>query len=116
MTEEMESMANKISMALKDSLLQLGFEIICKKINELEAENAGLKAGKPIWHKVADGDLPKVRKDYLCKVRYYKSEETFYAVILFKTERNGFLFEEDDDDVTPFDVVEWCELPKHEEE
>ena len=38
-----EEMKNKISMALKDSVLQIGFEIICKNLSELEAENAELK-------------------------------------------------------------------------
>ena len=27
---------------------------------------AGLKAGRPQWHKVADGDLPKEQKEYWC--------------------------------------------------
>jgi hypothetical protein len=33
-----------ISMALKDPILQQGFEIICKELAELEKENAELKA------------------------------------------------------------------------
>lgn len=35
---------NRISFALKDGTLQQGFEIICKRIAELEKENADLKA------------------------------------------------------------------------
>lgn len=38
-----DEMKNKISMALKDPILQQGFEIICKENAELEAENAKLK-------------------------------------------------------------------------
>ena len=38
-----EEMKNKISMALKDPVLQIGFEIICKNLSELEKENATLK-------------------------------------------------------------------------
>lgn len=34
----------QISFALKDATLQQGFEIICKRIAELEKENADLKA------------------------------------------------------------------------
>lgn len=38
-----EEIKNKISMALKDTILQQGFEIICKNLSELEEENAELK-------------------------------------------------------------------------
>lgn len=37
------SVMGAISMALKDSTLQQGFEIICKNLSELEKENAELK-------------------------------------------------------------------------
>lgn len=38
-----DEIKNRISMALKDSVLQQGFEIICKENTELEKENAELK-------------------------------------------------------------------------
>ena len=38
-----DEMKNRISMALKDPILQQGFEIICKNLSELEKENADLK-------------------------------------------------------------------------
>ena len=41
-----DEMKDKISMALKDPLLQQGFEIICKNLAELEKENAELKKDK----------------------------------------------------------------------
>lgn len=37
-----DEMKNKISMALKDPILQQGFEIICKNLAELEKENEKL--------------------------------------------------------------------------
>lgn len=37
--EKMNELMNKISFALKDATLQQGFEIICKRIAELEKEN-----------------------------------------------------------------------------
>ena len=37
------SVMGAISMALKDPMLQQGFEIICKNLSELEKENAELK-------------------------------------------------------------------------
>lgn len=36
-------MKNRISFALKDSILQQGFEIICKNLAEFENENVELK-------------------------------------------------------------------------
>lgn len=38
-----DELKNRISMALKDPVLQQGFEIICKNLAELENENAKLK-------------------------------------------------------------------------
>ena len=38
-----EDMMNRISLALKDPILQMGFEVICSKLSRLEKENAELK-------------------------------------------------------------------------
>lgn len=38
-----EELKNRISMALKDPVLQIGFEIICKENAELEKKNEELK-------------------------------------------------------------------------
>lgn len=38
-----DEMKNRISMALKDPILQQGFEIICKNLEELEKENSASK-------------------------------------------------------------------------
>ena len=43
-----DEMKNKISMALKDPVLQQGFEVICKNLAELEKENSELKGIKDI--------------------------------------------------------------------
>ena len=43
-----DEMKDKISMALKEPVLQQGFEIICKNLAELEKENAELKGIKDI--------------------------------------------------------------------
>ena len=43
-----DEMKDKISMALKEPVLQQGFEIICKNLTELEKENAELKGIKDI--------------------------------------------------------------------
>lgn len=41
--EARSAIMGAISMALKDTTLQQGFEIICKNLAELEKENEGLK-------------------------------------------------------------------------
>lgn len=38
-----EDMMNKISFALKDPVLQMGFEVICSKLSRLEKENVELR-------------------------------------------------------------------------
>ena len=43
-----DEMKDKISMALKDPILQMGFEVICSKLSRLEKENAELKSIKDI--------------------------------------------------------------------
>ena len=69
---------------------------------------AGLKAGKPKWHKVADGDLPEYRYYVLVsrgtrtdKALYNKYEEKWYSYY-------------DDDELDS--VTAWCEVPKYTEE
>lgn len=42
-TEKLNDLKNRISFALKDATLQQGFEIICKRIAELEKENKKLQ-------------------------------------------------------------------------
>ena len=42
-TEKLNDLKNRISFALKDATLQQGFEIICKRIEELEKENKKLQ-------------------------------------------------------------------------
>ena len=40
--KEVEDMMNKISFALKDPILQMGFEVICSKLSRLEKEKCEL--------------------------------------------------------------------------
>lgn len=87
-----DEMKDRISMALKDPVLQQGFEIICK-------ENAELKGEAVKWHKVADGDLPN---DY----RY-----------VWTNVGAGYYDDDDgwrDDFGRLLGVIAWCE-PKFEE-
>lgn len=79
-----------------------------------QAHLAGLKAGRPKWHKVTDGDLPKEKKEYWCKVFYYESEETFNAFLWFDPNTKEFKFLENigEDEVSGFKVKEWREIPE----
>lgn len=47
-----DELKNKISMALKDQILQQGFEIICKELAELKADNDARKFAMAISEKV----------------------------------------------------------------
>ena len=87
-----DEMKNRISIALKDPVLQQGFEIICK-------ENAELKGEAAKWHKVADGDLPNNYRYVWTNVSagYYDDD-------------GGWR----DDFGRLFGVIAWCE-PKFEE-
>lgn len=67
-TEKLNELMNKISFALKDATLQQGFEIICKRIAELEKENESLKntlreiardTNEHETHNVAQNELDK---------------------------------------------------------
>ena len=65
---------------------------------------AGLKAGRPKWHKVADGDFPKEKGAVLSD----KGEFVYY---------NSFskcLVDETYSEQT--DVIAWREIPKYTEE
>ena len=77
---------------------------------------AGLKAGRPEWHKVADGDLPKEEGKFLV---CYETEDGYYRniFILNYTEYDESLhwcdeaFETYDES-----IIAWCEIPKYTEE
>ena len=89
MTDE-DGMKDKISMALKDPILQMGFEVICSKLSRLEKENAQLRLkldtleGQTPWQDIKDkseiiGKLTKA-KELLRKFLDAKSiEETCVA-------------------------------------
>jgi hypothetical protein len=65
---------------------------------------AGLKAGKPKWHKVADGDLPKDENDVLV----YSGEDWRMCVGRYSPKYKAW--------ETGCDTIAWCEIPKYTEE
>lgn len=68
-----------------------------------------LKAGRPQWHKVADGDLPKENKRYLCKIKEFVGSGISYECFDYDTEYSSWKN-------ACGDVIEWCEIPKYTEE
>ena len=54
-----EDMMNKISFALKDPVLQMGFEVICSKLSRLEKENAELKDKEEAEQFISEVEMTK---------------------------------------------------------
>ena len=69
-----------------------------------QAYLAGLKAGKPQWHKVADGDLPKNEKDVLV----YSGEDWRMCVGRYSPKNKAW--------EAGCDTVAWCEIPEYKGE
>jgi hypothetical protein len=69
---------------------------------------AGLEAGRPKWHKVADGDLPKENKRYLCKIKGFVGSGISYECFDYDTEYSSWKN-------ACGDVIAWCEIPKYTE-
>ena len=68
--EMKDEMKNRISMALKDDVLQQGFEIICKNLVELEKENAELKEKISIL--LSCKNCPENKGGWICEKEYEK--------------------------------------------
>ena len=93
---------------------------------------AGLKAGRPQWHKVADGDLPKAyQRCYFIYSNSYKDNEVIFSksninvltglYAFYLDEETGeettdpcFYDDINDDEISPLEVYAWKEivLPK----
>lgn len=67
-----------------------------------DAYLAGLEAGRPKWHKVADGDLPPEDTDVLALL----ADKEIYMAHFYR--RNVW------DKIGP--VIAWCEIPQYKEE
>ena len=87
-----------------------------------QAYLAGLKAGRPKWHKVADGDLPKPNIAVLICFQFEKWTTTYIAYYrpaikkwqmynMSEAQRQPI----DDDYIDSEEVIAWCEIPKFEE-
>lgn len=63
-------------------------------------------AGKPKWHKVADGDLPKDEAEYLV---IFESDGTRYRGL-------ESYYPDEKEWSTICNIIVWCEIPKYKEE
>lgn len=84
----------------------------------IQAFIAGLGAGRPKWHKVADGDLPKENHFV-----WIFNERTGYEIARhapFEEYRHDNWVTSDNRSLIPFKnkspVIAWCEAPKYTEE
>ncbi len=74
---------------------------------------AGLKAGRPKWHKVADGDLPEEDKSIMI---YAKLAD---GVAVGKRRKQGKVYEwyfatyDGTFCLRDKEVIAWCEIPKY---
>lgn len=112
MTKEMyEDLLERFRLQISE--LNILTEEQDKRICKLIEENAGLKArlekqskaGRPKWHKVADGDFPKEGTEVL--------NDDGVKVILMNGHWRYVYGDEWEDDAY---VDYWCEIPKFENE
>ena len=115
-----DEMKDKISMTLKDPVLQQGFEIICKNLAELEKEKCellGIIQGKDKviqelkkelnkaneWHYVKDGEYPT----HSNRVLVFTDEGVGFGIYGLDNKK-WYTYD------TGFDVIAWKEitLPK----
>jgi hypothetical protein len=111
--EEMaEQFADNISgLELTCSLLSAKDKSHAYRLGRYDGFLAGLKAGRPQWHKVADGDLPKVGVQVL-------SEQG--TLVVYKGD--GFNWVEYSPNADSIrlrkweEPIAWCEIPTFDKE
>lgn len=82
-----------------------------ERVQVEQAFLAGLKAGRPKWHKVADGDLPKENKLYLVAIK-----DNRLAIAYFNGRHWETKFNLGDFGHCVETVIAWCEIPQYTEE
>ena len=103
--EMAEQFAENIDgLELTCSLLSAKDKSHAYRLGRYEGFLAGLKAGRPKWHKVADGDLPKDENDVLV----YSGEDWRMCVGRYSPKYKAW--------ETGCDTIAWCEIPKYTEE
>ena len=75
-----------------------------------QAYLAGVKAGRPQWHKVADGDLPKENKLYLVEIK-----DNGLAIAYFNSQHWETRYNLGESGHCVETVIAWCEIPTFKE-
>lgn len=75
---------------------------------------AGLEEGRPKWHKVADGDLPKAENYYWSRNVLTQTNKGS-SIIGFCDHAGKSWYEKSTNSIIP-GVIAWCEIPKYTEE
>ena len=88
-----DEMKDKISMALKDPVLQQGFEIICKNLAELERENAELKEKISIL--LSCKNCPENKGGWVCEKEYDNKCLTQKIVYIKELKEENAQYEKD---------------------
>ena len=85
------------------------------KVGRYDGFLAGLKAGRPQWHKITDwknnSQFPKDElKTYL--VRLYQDHYVMCELDIYRQ----FYLPDNLEDIDPKDVIAWCEIPVFDKE
>jgi len=107
-----KEMAEEYFEELRKKKIPFNIPNVIKEIKQ--AYLAGLKAGRPEWHKVADGDLPKETGEYLTNIGVLIWD--YYADGRYGWHTKNCEFCDCCDDVDSDEVIAWCEIPKYTEE
>lgn len=88
-----DEMKNKISMELGGKDAQLGFEIICKKLAELEKENEQLKAYESHWEEIEEDAKVIAKENEQLKEEKQQIQEQVKQILLDDNAKIGQLRE-----------------------
>lgn len=98
---------------IDDRIYQVTKEDIIKILKDCSIDSYidGLNAGRPKWHKVVDGDLPKENNLYLVAIKDNGLAIAYFNGLHWETKFNlgdfGHCLET---------VIAWCEIPEYTEE
>lgn len=88
-TEKMNELMNKISFALKDATLAQGFEIICKRIAELEKQNDCYKALESHYEEIEEDAKIIAKENEELKAKLYSDSKNVFAELNDETARSN---------------------------
>ena len=122
--EEMaEQFADNINgLDLTCSLLSAKDKSHAYRLGRYDGFLAGLKAGRPQWHKVADGDLPEKEDVYLIYTTrgyllgHYEQGGADGKVDYCGEPYSDFTEYPSEEELVANEVIAWCEIPTFDKE